>query len=410
MGLRRYRAVGHRAGREACDDHRHRFDLIDRDRWAVAAELEQPAQRPARPVERFDLVGVLAEQLVATLPGGVLQQEHRLGIEQVQLALAAPQVLPTHVQAAVGARRRHERVGVGMAGCGLRGQDVQADPTQPRRGAAEVLVDERLPEAERLEHLRPGVGRDGGDAHLRHHLEHALGRRLDVVRDRLLGSQAGDRPGGDEVLDRLEGEVGVDRGCAVADEQRDVVHLTGLTGLDHQTDLGALPGANQVLVHGRGQQQGGDGRMVRVAVAVGQDQDPGAVRDGVGALAAHPLECAGQCFAAAVDPIPAVDEAALESRHVAVGVDVPDLGQLVVVDHRPRDDDLPAGCGAGGQQVQLRADRPGQRGHHLLADRVQRRVGDLGKQLAEVVEQQARTLRKDGEGCVGAHRTERLDA
>ena len=34
-----------------------------------------------------------------------------------------------------------------------------------------------------------------------------------------------------------------------------VVHLAGITGLDHQTDLGAGPFAHQVVVHRRGGQQ-----------------------------------------------------------------------------------------------------------------------------------------------------------
>ena len=63
-----------------------------------------------------------------------------------------------------------------------------------------------------------------------------------------------------------------------------------------------------------------------------------------------------------------------------------------------------------GEQVELRADRAGQRGHHLLADRVERRVGHLREQLGEVVEQQPRALRQRRERGVRAHRAERLDA
>ena len=70
------------------------------------------------------------------------------------------------------------------------------------------------------------------------------------LRDGLLG---GRRPvevaGADEVLDRLHGEVGVDRGGAVADEQGDVVHLADVAGLDEQADLGAGLLADQVVVH-----------------------------------------------------------------------------------------------------------------------------------------------------------------
>ena len=75
------------------------------------------------------------------------------------------------------------------------------------------------------------------------------------------------------------------------------------------------------------------------------------------ALAPHPLERRGQRLAAAVHAVAAVDQLALEAGHVAVGVDVPDLGQLVVVDAPGaaaticRQD-----AGAGREQVLLGAD------------------------------------------------------
>src|SRR5207302_11136988 len=60
---------------------------------------------------------------------------------------------------------------------------------------------------------------------------------------------AGDRPVADHVLDRLEREVRVDGRRAEADEQRHVVHLTGVAGLDDEAD--ARPGllADEVVVH-----------------------------------------------------------------------------------------------------------------------------------------------------------------
>ena len=70
------------------------------------------------------------------------------------------------------------------------------------------------------------------------------------LRDRLLGRDAGDRPAADEVLDGLHREVRVDRGGAVADQQRDVVHLADVAGLDDQADLGAGLLADEVVVHG----------------------------------------------------------------------------------------------------------------------------------------------------------------
>ena len=71
------------------------------------------------------------------------------------------------------------------------------------------------------------------------------------------GEQAGAR----HVLDRLDGQVGADRRGAVADEQRDVVALADVTGLDHQAwpGAGALP--HQVMVHRAGEQERRDRRV-----------------------------------------------------------------------------------------------------------------------------------------------------
>ena len=64
----------------------------------------------------------------------------------------------------------------------------------------------------------------------------------------------------------------------------------------------------------------------------------------------------------------------------------------------------------GIQQVALRADRAAQRGDDLLTDGVQRRVGDLGEQLREVVEQHPRAVGQHRHRGVRAHGPQRLHA
>jgi hypothetical protein len=62
------------------------------------------------------------------------------------------------------------------------------------------------------------------------------------------------------------------------------------------------------------------------------------------------------------------------------------------------------------RQVALRADRRAQAGHQLLPDGVQRRVGDLGEQLVEVVVEQPGAGGQRRDRGVGAHRPDRLGA
>jgi hypothetical protein len=145
-------------------------------------------------------------------------------------------------------------------------------------------------------------------------------------------------------------------------------------------------------------------------VSVGQHDDPGTRRDGGGHLAADAVERVAQGLSPAVDRVQAVDRDSREARQVAVLVDVRQLRELVVVDDRERQDDLAAGGRRRREQVLLRADAAGQRRDELLPDRVERRVGDLREQLAEVIEQQPRPLAQHGDGGVGAHGSEGLAA
>jgi hypothetical protein len=135
------------------------------------------------------------------------------------------------------------------------GDDVEADATELGRRAGEVLVDDVAVDADGLERLRGGVGGDGGDAHLAHHLRHALAECLEVVAHRSSGFDSGELAFADQVLDRLEREVGVDRRGAESDQHRDVVHFAGVAGLHDQRHLRALLRAHEVVVHrGHGEQ------------------------------------------------------------------------------------------------------------------------------------------------------------
>ena len=56
-------------------------------------------------------------------------------------------------------------------------------------------------------------------------------------------------------VERLEGEIGIDRLGAVAGEQAEMMHLARLAGLDHEARLGAQAVADQMMMHGRHREQ-----------------------------------------------------------------------------------------------------------------------------------------------------------
>ena len=173
--LARERAERHRAGGEALHDLRRGLDLLERDPAVLGvAEREQAAQRAAAGVLRVDRARVLLVGLPAAVADRVLEQRDRLGVPLVMLPVAPPRVDADHGQQLVG------RAGVRalVAGERLRGERLDPDPADARRGSGEVPVDELGGEPDGLEDLRAAVRAHRRDAHLGHRLEEALGDPL----------------------------------------------------------------------------------------------------------------------------------------------------------------------------------------------------------------------------------------
>ncbi len=181
---------------------------------------------------------------------------------------------------------------------------------------------------------------------------------LTMLRIGLLGRDVGDDAAADEVLDRLERQVGVDGGRAVADEQGDVVHLADVARLDQQADHACASSCGR-----------GGGARRRRAAATGSARAAASLSRSDSTMKRLPcrmtastswkisLSRRSSAVAAARDRVQARRCARRRSRSsVAVVVDVQDLGELVVVDHRERQHDLAAVAGVRLEQVALGAD------------------------------------------------------
>ena len=190
MRLARDRAVGHGAGREALDD---------RDRRSRPPRAARAGGRPPRPCwmrNRPRIVSSMLALLVEQLGVGVvlvagvaahrvLQQRHRLRRPDMRLAAQAIGVFAADLErrcAAPANRRTRRRAGARSPAA----ISARPTPSMRRRGAGEVLVDEGVGEADRVEDLRAAIGLVGRDAHLGHDLEHALVDRLDEALDDLV--------------------------------------------------------------------------------------------------------------------------------------------------------------------------------------------------------------------------------
>ena len=87
------------------------------------------------------------------------------------------------------------------------GDDVDADAFNLGRGPGEILVDDRVIEADGFKDLRAAIALDGRNPHLGHGLHDALGDGLQVVLDRLLVVDVLENALANHVVERLERQI-----------------------------------------------------------------------------------------------------------------------------------------------------------------------------------------------------------
>ena len=350
-----------------------------------------------------DELGVFLVGLEAVGANAVLQLGDRVGRPHVLFAAHPPGVFAAGVEHRLEHRVVAERGAVHPDR--LLGDGEDADAADLARGAAEILVDQRLLEADRLEQLRAAVRHVGRDAHLRHDLRQTLADRLDVVVGRLVAAEIA-RQVLAQVEQRLEREVGMDRLGAVAGEHREVMDLARRAGLDHQPGGRAQAFANEVLVHRRERQRRRQRDQLATDPSVADDDDVVAAPDRVDALGAHRRQLGLDAFRAPGERIGDVELVALE---LGAGVGLERAQPRHVGEIEDRLADLEPHRRVDGvdvEQVGLGADERDQRHHDRLADRIDRRIGDLREQLLEVVVERLVLVRQHRQRRVVAHRAD----
>ena len=182
------------------------------------------------------------------------------------------------------------------------------------------------------------------------------------------------------------------------------MHLARLAGFDHEADRGAQSDADQMMMHGGAGEQRGNRNPVGAGHAVGQDDDVDALAHrGFGARAEF-VEHLLQSRRAEAGMEGGVERARLE---MAVR-DLRDRADLLEVrigqDRLAHFEALGGGQALEVEQVRPRPDDRDEAHHQLLADRIDRRVGDLGEVLLEVGEELLRPVRQRRDRRVVAHR------
>ncbi len=126
-----------------------------------------------------DELSIFLEDPVLARAGGVLQFENGVRIEQMILAIASPLVFTAPLE--VGPFHRPVREGIMVPQADFIGDHIETDTADAGGRPGEVLINELLIEADRLEDLCAPVALHGRDPHLRHGLEQALVDCLDKI-------------------------------------------------------------------------------------------------------------------------------------------------------------------------------------------------------------------------------------
>ena len=403
--LPRDRAERHGPGGESFHDLGGWFNLVKRDGLDECVELEQAAQVLELAGLIVDQPGVLLEEGVVAGTYGVLQGGDGFRGPYMFLAADAERVVATDVE--VGCLVRLPSEGRSVTADRLFGDRCEPNPLDHRRRAGEVVVDEFGVEAHGVEDLRAAVRLECRDTHLRHHLQDAHLDGVDVGGHRVLGCRIA-RQFVDKRTNAVEGEVRVDGFGPVSTEEAEIVDLAGLTGLDDEADLGAQPFPDEMVVDGGSGEERRNRDAVCFEAPVGENDDVPPVTDRLCGPFAQPIERRADALDTLIGRITDAEFPGSECM-VDVVLDASDafeahVGEDRVVDLEP----LLRSAHVEVEEVRPWSDERHQRHHRLLPDRIDRRVGDLGKPFLEVVGEHLRSIREHRGWCIAAHRTNRI--
>ena len=218
---------------------------------------------------------------------------------------------------------------------------VDADAADSRGRPGKVAIHERFLETDGFENLRAAIALQSGDAHLGHHLEHALVERLDVILHGLLGRDTDEHPLPDHIVQCLEGQIGIDGAGAVTDQQCKMMHFARVTAFNQESAEIARAFAYEMVMDARGRQETGNGRVCSIDAAIGENQNAVPFGHRVARSLLEILHRAGQTAAARLRVVQHWNG----DRAETALVDVSQLCELLVVENRGLHLDLAARLG-----------------------------------------------------------------
>ena len=244
------------------------------------------------------------------------------------------------------------------------------------------------------------IGLQGGNAHFGSDLHHAVQHCLAVILDRriiVLIKQVVV----DQLVNGFVHQIRIDGACAVGKQRGKVMHLARLAAFQHDRKRGAAFCDDQMLMQRRHREQGRNCQTVFIHAPVGQNQDVRAVVD---RLVRFDKQAVDRLAELGIFIIEDRDDSDLEAGYI----------HLFELEHtgggQNRVDDLyhAAVFGLFFEQIAVLANVNGGGCDDLLANGVDRRIGDLRENLLEVIKQRLRLLGEHSRRLVAAHRGDRL--
>ena len=264
------RAVAHRARFEPLQDRLDGLHFLDGD-CRRRFEIQQPAQRTPLLMLVIHLRRILLENIEPPATHRRLQFMHRRGVKQMLLAILAPLIIAASLQRV--RRRRAVRKCHAVPHGNLLRDLLHPDALDARRRPSEVFLHHRRTQPDRLENLCAAVRLHRADSHLRRHFHHAFDRRLREILARRFVVHIHQQPLPDHVVQSLKRQIRIHRSHAVADEQREVMHLTRFARLQHQPDARPRTLADEVMMQPTRRQQRRNRRKFFIHATVRNDED-----------------------------------------------------------------------------------------------------------------------------------------
>ena len=157
-------------------------------------------------------------------------------------------------------------------------------------------------------------------------------------------------------------------------------------------------------MHARGRQQRRDRCVFLIHTTIRENDKGVALGDGGARLLAQCLQRPRQTRATFRDR----EQHRQRHRLETGSINMADLGEFVVVEHRGLELDLTTTRRGRIEQIRLRPDAGRHLGHQFLANAIERRIGYLGEELLEIVIQQPWSVGKNSQCRIRTHGAHRL--